>query len=63
MDWNIIALESSNICVLKSRPKAVLVDKGYSCHNLRYYLKIKEIIAVIPFKSNEKASQKLSEHA
>lgn len=42
---------------LKSRPKAVLADKGYSGHRLRCHLKIKGIIAVIPFKSNEKASR------
>ncbi|WP_155242652.1 IS5 family transposase [Dickeya zeae] len=42
---------------LKSRPGAVLADKGYSSHSLRYYLKIKGIKAVIPFKSNEKASR------
>lgn len=42
---------------LKSRPKAVLADKGYSGKNLRIYLKMKGIKAVIPFKSNEKASQ------
>lgn len=41
---------------LKSRPKAVLADKGYSSHNLRHHLRIKGIVAVIPFKSNEKAS-------
>nr|WP_226103770.1 IS5 family transposase [Dickeya dianthicola]MCA7002480.1 IS5 family transposase [Dickeya dianthicola] len=42
---------------LKSRPKAVPADKGYSGNNLHLYLKIKGIKAVIPFKSNEKASQ------
>ncbi|MDF7680404.1 IS5 family transposase [Enterobacteriaceae bacterium ESL0689] len=42
---------------LKSRPKAVLADKGYSGSNLRIYLKTKGIKAVIPFKSNEKASR------
>ncbi|SLM64107.1 Mobile element protein [Dickeya aquatica] len=42
---------------LKSRPKAVLADKGHSSNSLRIYLKIKRIKAVIPFKSNEKASQ------
>ncbi|ACT08885.1 Transposase and inactivated derivatives-like protein [Dickeya chrysanthemi Ech1591] len=42
---------------LKSRPKAVLADKGYSGKNLRIHLKMKGIKAVIPFKSNEKASQ------
>ncbi|MCI4156148.1 IS5 family transposase, partial [Dickeya dianthicola] len=42
---------------LKSRPKAVPADKGYSSHSLRYYLKIKGIKAVIPFRSNEKASR------
>ncbi|MBN3050105.1 transposase, partial [Pectobacterium brasiliense] len=42
---------------LKSRPKAVLADKGYSSRRIRIYLKIKGIKAVIPFKSNEKASQ------
>lgn len=42
---------------LKSRPKAVLADKGYSGRDFRIYLKEKGIKAVIPFKSNEKASQ------
>ena len=42
---------------LKSRPKAVLADKGYSGKTLRTHLKMKGIKAVIPFKSNEKASQ------
>lgn len=42
---------------LKSRPKAVLADKGYSGKDLRYHLKIRGIKAVIPFKSNEKASR------
>ncbi|MEI7348181.1 transposase, partial [Dickeya chrysanthemi] len=42
---------------LKSCPKAVLADKGYSSNSLRIYLKIKGIKSVIPFKSNEKASQ------
>lgn len=42
---------------LKSRRKAVLADNGYSGHSLHYYLKVKGIIAVIPFKSNEKASR------
>lgn len=42
---------------LKSRPKAVLADKGYSGKSFRIYLKEKGIKAVIPFKSNEKASQ------
>ena len=42
---------------LKSRPKTVLADKGYSSHKLRNYLKIKGIKAVIPLKSNEKASR------
>lgn len=42
---------------LKSRPKAVLADKGYSSQVLRNSLIIKEIKAVIPFKSNKKASQ------
>ncbi|MEH0875758.1 IS5 family transposase [Pectobacterium cacticida] len=41
---------------LKSRPKAVLADKGYSSNSLRIRLK-KGIKVVIPFKSNEKASQ------
>ena len=42
---------------LKSRPKAVLADKGYSSGDLRSELKIKGIKAVIPFKLNEKANQ------
>ncbi|EOL8851569.1 IS5 family transposase [Klebsiella michiganensis] len=42
---------------LKCRPKAVLADKGYSSQSLRHHLKIKGIKAVIPFKSNEKASR------
>ncbi|WON76999.1 IS5 family transposase [Serratia sp. UGAL515B_01] len=42
---------------LKSRPNAVLADKGYSSQKLRNHLKIKGIKAVIPFKSNEKASR------
>ncbi|BAN99939.1 hypothetical protein E05_51730 (plasmid) [Plautia stali symbiont] len=42
---------------LKSRPKAVLADKGYSGKNLRYCLKKRGIKAVIPFKSNEKTSR------
>ncbi|WP_263058664.1 IS5 family transposase [Pectobacterium colocasium] len=42
---------------LKSRPKAVLADKGYSGKSLRIYLKVKGIKSVIPFKRNEKASQ------
>lgn len=42
---------------MKSRPKAVLADKGYSGRNLRIYLKIKGIKSVIPFKQNEKARQ------
>ena len=40
---------------IKSRPKAVLADKGYSGKNLRIYLKIKAVKSVIPFKQNEKA--------
>jgi IS5 family transposase len=32
-------------------------DKGYSSQKLRHHLKIKGIKAVIPFKSNEKASR------
>jgi len=43
-------------CV-KSRPKTVLTDKGYSGKNLRIHLKEKGIKAVIPFKTNEKASR------
>jgi len=35
----------------------VLADKGYSSQKLRNHLKIKGIKAVIPFKSNEKASR------
>jgi transposase len=42
---------------LKLRPKVVLADKGYSSGSIRIYLKIKGIRAVIPFESNEKASQ------
>jgi transposase len=42
---------------LKSRPNAVLADKGYSSQKIRNHLKIKGIKAVIPFKSNEKASR------
>ncbi|MEH0835374.1 IS5 family transposase [Pectobacterium cacticida] len=42
---------------LKSRPKAVLADKGYSSGRIRIHLKIKGIKVVIPFKSNEKASR------
>ncbi|WP_085930099.1 IS5 family transposase [Dickeya zeae] len=42
---------------LKSRPKAVLADKGYSSNNLHIHLKIKGIKVVIPFRSNEKSSQ------
>jgi transposase len=41
---------------LKSRPNAVLADKGYSSQHFREHLKIKGIKVVIPFKSNEKAS-------
>ncbi|CCG85991.1 putative transposase for insertion sequence element IS6501 [Erwinia piriflorinigrans CFBP 5888] len=35
----------------------MLADKGYSGKKLRTHLKIKGIKAVIPFKSNEKASK------
>ena len=42
---------------LKCRPNAVLGDKAYSSQSIRNYLKNRGIKAVIPFKSNEKASQ------
>lgn len=42
---------------LKQRSNAVLADKGYSSGALRNYLKQKGIKVVIPYKSNEKASQ------
>ncbi|MZI88882.1 IS5 family transposase [Dickeya dianthicola] len=53
IDWDVIALDSGNVRALK----AVLADKGYSSNSLRIHLKIKGIKVVIPFKSNEKASQ------
>ncbi|MZG44024.1 IS5 family transposase [Dickeya dianthicola] len=53
IDWDVIALDSGNVRALK----AVLADKGYSSNSLRIHLKIKGIKLVIPFKSNEKASQ------
>lgn len=42
---------------LKTLPKAILVDKGYSCKALRNSLRVRGIKAVITFKSNEKASR------
>ena len=42
---------------LKCRPNAVLGDKAYSSQSIRNDLKRRGIKAVIPFKSNEKASR------
>jgi transposase len=41
---------------MKRRGKAVLADKGYSSKQLRNHLKNNGIKAIIPYKSNEKAS-------
>nr|WP_233454405.1 transposase [Hafnia paralvei] len=54
LSWVGVSRESG---YLKSRPKAVLADKGYSGQSLRHNLKITGIIVVIPFKSNEKTSR------